>query len=93
VLRSSGPGQVHIVVAGPVPDKTSVIVKGALERARGYDLNHVQMLVLGVEGDRTDLQRLAQGAGVRLAVVPLTALRRAGREEARPQGERDQAGR
>jgi hypothetical protein len=93
VLRSSGPGTVQIVVAGPVPDKTAVIVKGALERARGYDLNHVHMLVLGAEGDRSDLLRLAQGAGVKLAVVPLTALRRAGREESRPQGERDQAGR
>ena len=69
MLQKSGPGPLKLLVSGPVPAKSYRIVKSALERSKGRDLSHVQLLFVGPEKYRGELREAARAAGVRLSFV------------------------
>lgn len=77
VLRSSGPQRLNLAISGPVPAKTYQIARGALESAGGLDLDHVHVLLIGSNGDRTSLLQAAGSSGVHLTLLPMSALREA----------------
>jgi hypothetical protein len=57
-----------------VPAKTYRILRGALDRSKGRDLKHVELLCIGRNGDRASLERAAAAAGAQLTLLPMSVL-------------------
>lgn len=75
VLTQQGRGPLRLAISGPVPAKTYQILRGALDRSKGKDLKHVQILCIGRNSDRVALERAAAAAGAQLTLLPMSVLR------------------